>query len=692
MAQVNRSRLIRRILYVLLGLVIIAFLATRVFNAKKESPYVTEKVTRKDVAQTVDVSGTTEAKSRYQLQFSQTGRVEAVGVKEGDQVQAGQILATLEGGDLAIQLESQKAGLRIAQANLAKTLAGPRQEEINIGRLKVNLAQVDLSSASNAQRNLIALAQKNVDLAAISLNQAEGNYDQARTALDYAQRSANLSSSQSQLSLENAQIGLNQGQEDFAYTTSSGNQSLDQSREALSPRFQTLLQNYLSSLEIADSILGVERPSVFGSAYYLLGGGNTSKIDQAKNLYFQARNNITAYRSYVQNLGLSPQSATIDAAYQNSQNAYITLQNLFLEIKELLNTTPTNENFKFEQLSALIQQVDGSFQGMQQNYNALIQAYQSLKTLENKTVYNNSGSNSNLQLKQNSQNSAYLQSQQTGLTDQKKIDDAVNALNQAQLSLNQAQENYNKAALEYNRQADDLGANIERAAVGVQSADQQLQLLQAPQREVDIAALKGQIDQAWEGVHLAEYRFNQTQLKAPINGTITDVNFKVAENVSLAQPFVILDAQGFLIKALISEADIAKIQRGERVKLTFDALKSDQILPGIVIQISPAETVVQGVIYYEIKIQFDPAGANIKPGMTANATIETASRAGVLTIPARALQYENDKPYVQVLKKDEKGQEQVEKREITVGLEGDQDIEILSGLSENEEVVTFSKK
>jgi len=264
-------------------------------------------------------------------------------------------------------------------------------------------------------------------------------------------------------------------------------------------------------------------------------------------------------------------------------------------------------------------------------------------------------------------------------------------LNQAKISLDQAQENFNKAVLDYNRQVDDLSGTIQKAQINVRSAQEQLNLTKAPVRSVDVAPLKAQVDQAWDAVHLAEYRFDQTQLKAPADGIIADVSSLEGENVNVTQPLVTLDSSGLSIKALVSEADITKIKEGNPVTLTFDALGTETSFEGSVQEVSPSETVVQGVIYYEIKVTFDPKGENIKPGMTANLTIETASKSNILTVPARTVQYEGNKAYVQVLTKDEKGNQTAEKREVTTGLESDQNIEITSGLKEGEEVITLTK-
>lgn len=525
----SRSRLIRRILYVLLGLVIIGFLATRVIFVNKGPEYVTVKVVKGDVSQTVSLTGTVEAQNRYQLQFPTAGRVQQIFVKEGDFVKAGALLANLEGIDVALQLQSQKAGLRIAQANLAKAVAGPRNEEIDLGQYRIDLAQQDYEAALNNQNNILSLSEQNLFLAETALEQAQVKYNQAQ---------------------ETVNLLANNG----------------------------LIDRNITSTPYATSMT-------------------------SSGLYASTNNLIS------------------QSGIQNSENPL----------------------------------------------NGLYQVYVDYQLSQQQQVT--------------------MAAEQNRLMETKNLEDAQYGLNQAELNIRQAYQNYEKTLLDYGRASDDLNTGVLKGQIGVQTAQKQLSLTKAPAREVDVAPLKGQIDQAWEGVHLAEYRLGQTQLYAPQDGIITSVNYRPGENISLAQPSFVLDTTSFVVKALVSEADIFKIKLGDMVTMTFDAFDSGKELSGSISEISPAETVVQGVVYYETRIQFDPKNEPVKSGMTANLTVKTDSKNGVLIVPIRAVQYEDNKPYVQVLDKDKKP----EKRFVVLGLQSDLDTEIVSGLQEGEEVITLVK-
>ena len=75
----------------------------------------------------------------------------------------------------------------------------------------------------------------------------------------------------------------------------------------------------------------------------------------------------------------------------------------------------------------------------------------------------------------------------------------------------------------------------------------------------------------------------------------------------------------------MNEVDAAKISVGNKTTLTFDATE-DLTLTGKVAQIDTIGTVEQGVVSYKVKIAFDTQDERIKPGMTANASIQKSDR------------------------------------------------------------------
>ena len=99
----------------------------------------------------------------------------------------------------------------------------------------------------------------------------------------------------------------------------------------------------------------------------------------------------------------------------------------------------------------------------------------------------------------------------------------------------------------------------------------------------------------------------------------------------------------------------------------------------------PAETIIQDVVYYQVKVHFKDDVQGIKHGMTANTVIETDKKENVLRVPLRAVKQKNGDKIVTVLRADKTQEE----KNITVGLRGDDYIEILNGLEKGDTVITF---
>lgn len=108
---------------------------TAVASRHPES-YAAAVVSRRDMTETVAVSGTAEADQEVSLAFTEQGLVNAVNVQTGDLVRKGQVLASLDDSSLQAQLAGSKADVLAAQANLSAAEQGVRPEELAIYRQK----------------------------------------------------------------------------------------------------------------------------------------------------------------------------------------------------------------------------------------------------------------------------------------------------------------------------------------------------------------------------------------------------------------------------------------------------------------------------------------------------------------------------------------------------------------------------
>jgi HlyD family secretion protein len=226
--------------------------------------------------------------------------------------------------------------------------------------------------------------------------------------------------------------------------------------------------------------------------------------------------------------------------------------------------------------------------------------------------------------------------------------------------------------------------------LAVQKAQDQLQLQQSPPTQADIDVAKAQILSAQGQVSAAQATLNNTVIVAPESGTITEVDAKAGQQAVASQQAIVLqDVADLHAEADVSEANIATVQLGQPIDYTFDALSPDQHFAGKVLTVNPASTVISGVVNYLVKGTL-PNISDIKPGMTANMTILVAQKSQVLSVPSTAIINKNNGYYVRVV--DDPKKLTYHQVQVQEGLQADGGlVEITSGLSEGQEIVTYIK-
>jgi HlyD family secretion protein len=277
----------------------------------------------------------------------------------------------------------------------------------------------------------------------------------------------------------------------------------------------------------------------------------------------------------------------------------------------------------------------------------------------------------------------------------------------AALELEQATNNYNSAKAQYDRAtkgADDAQikaaeqqvmnakANLDKLLnparrFDIEQAEAQLQQarLQVRNAEVQIANAENQVRLAEIQVRQAQRRLDQAVLKSPIDGVIAAVNIKAGELVGAgAQPAVVVaDLSRYHINITVDEIDIAKVKIGQEVNITLDSLPGVEV-KGKVSRISPTSRLVNGVVSYDVRVDIEPTEAELRSGMTANASIVLERRSGVLLAPNWAIRRDRNtgKSFLTLQVGD-----QLTEVEVQTGLRNDTFSEILSGAKAGDVVV-----
>ena len=271
-----------------------------------------------------------------------------------------------------------------------------------------------------------------------------------------------------------------------------------------------------------------------------------------------------------------------------------------------------------------------------------------------------------------------------------KADNGTNSstTKNAKLTLTSAQKQKNAAeeALQTAKKTRDL--NIVSAENSLKSAKEGLDTSQSFYAKTSRDSTVAQARASYE---IALANLDDATLSAPVNGVITKINYEKGEvlGAGTAQtPFGKLLSKDYILEINIPESDITQIKIGQNAKITFDSLNTEDIFSAQVIEIDPASTVIQDVVYYRAKLKLNNFDPRLKPGMSADADIETAKKENVITISEQAVRKENNSETVDILLDNNK----TKTINIKTGISGDEGkVEIISGLEAGQEVVISQK-
>ena len=232
--------------------------------------------------------------------------------------------------------------------------------------------------------------------------------------------------------------------------------------------------------------------------------------------------------------------------------------------------------------------------------------------------------------------------------------------------------------------------NITAAQNTLATAQDQLNLKLAGNTAQDIASQEAQVRYAQANVESYAAQLSKTVIYSPLTGIVTKQDAKVGEIVNANTPEIsVMSAAQFEIEANVPEADIAKVKLSDSADVTLDTYGNNVHFEAKVVEIDPAETLIESAATYKTTFQFAKEDERIKSGMTANIDILTAKKSDVLVVPMRALIQRNGDSFVMV----DAGGESPEERKITIGLKGSySNVEIISGLKEGDQIVSLGQQ
>lgn len=220
---------------------------------------------------------------------------------------------------------------------------------------------------------------------------------------------------------------------------------------------------------------------------------------------------------------------------------------------------------------------------------------------------------------------------------------------------------------------------------------------------------KSAFDSSKASLAKAERNLSYATITSPIDGVV--ISRDVEEGQTVASGFetptlftIAADLTQMQVVADVDEADIGDVEEGQRVSFTVDAYPND-VFEGKVTQIrlgatssSSSTTPTTTVVTYEVVISAHNPDLKLKPRLTANITIYTLDKQGVLSVPAKALRFTPAVPLVgsNAVVKDCEGEHKVWTREgdtftahpVSIGISNGIVTEITGGINEGTQIVS----
>jgi len=517
---------------------------------------------------------------------------------------------------------------------------------------QLNRAKAGLSAAqANLNKLLEGATVEDVRVSETAVANAQVASNSAEQSLADTRVGATKDIANAEASVNSAQISLDNANQSLVNTQISNENNLNQDYDdAWNNTLNSALLTADNSLDTNDTVLDDE------DAQDTLSVLNTQYLNNSSQSKTIAENSYNNAKDYINSIKPSPSDENIDEALAQLKSALEDVRTTLSDTSDVLGATITSSNLSQAELDALKLSISTA------------------RTYTNTAISNLTTAQQNISTQK--------------VTNQTNLDSAQATVNSAESALNLSQESLAATQALTNSKINTAENAVKSAEGALQQAQDQLSLKTAKPSYSEISLYTAQVQEARASVELIESQLSDSILTAPQSGMITEINGEIGETITSAVNFVsIIASENFEIKTNISEVDIAKIKIDDKVEITFDALGPDKEFAGSVTEIDPAQTEISGVIYYKTTTIFTGNSVIIKPGMTANLDIVTAQKDNAIMIPFQALKEKDNQKYVQVLEDDVARDVFVE-----VGLRGDINLEVLSGLNGGEMVVTFTEE
>jgi len=177
-------------------------------------------------------------------------------------------------------------------------------------------------------------------------------------------------------------------------------------------------------------------------------------------------------------------------------------------------------------------------------------------------------------------------------------------------------------------------------------------------------------------------------LKAPWDGTVLAINVSVGDMATPQTSLVkVAQTSGWNVEAYVDEVDILNIKLGQEAQVAIDPYPGTEFAGTVSYLGKTLVRTPEGLNAYALKIRLTTPPATLVDGMSGDATVILSTAKNVLAVPVESLLSENGKKYVVLVTKNAGGKTVQTKTEVSTGLEGDEYVQVVSGLKAGDTIL-----
>jgi len=203
--------------------------------------------------------------------------------------------------------------------------------------------------------------------------------------------------------------------------------------------------------------------------------------------------------------------------------------------------------------------------------------------------------------------------------------------------------------------------------------------------EFGLQTAQAQLASTQAQMSTARTNLNRATVTSPISGVVSGRTVEVGQMASPSfPPFTIVEIDTVVVQVSVSESLINRVYVGQEVDVVIQALDGETSLTGTVTIVSP---IAAATSTFPIRVELDNADGRIRPGMFLQVTFVEAQRENTFVVPKNVVQTDEQGEFVFVVRDG-----YAVRTNVRTGMETGNEIEILSGISETDQIVTVGQE